>query len=167
MQITDNAVASLRYTLTDSKGEILDEATVAEPFVYLHGANNIIRGLEVALTGKTTHDQLQVTIPPADAYGEFDERLTQQVSKAMFAGMDDSQIVPGAQFHAQTNNGAQIITVAAVDGDQVIIDGNHPLAGETLHFDVTVLDVREATADELTHGHAHAEQGDCGHDHHH
>lgn len=164
MQIADNVVASLRYKLTDSQGEILDEATQAEPFVYLHGANNIIPGLESALIGKRTDDQLEVTIPPADAYGEHDARLTQEVSKEMFSGVDETQLVPGAQFHAQTDAGQEVITVAAVQEDTVTIDGNHPLAGETLHFDVTVLDVRAATAEELSHGHAHA-QGDCGHEH--
>ena len=164
MQIADNIVASLRYKLTDSQGEILDEATQAEPFVYLHGANNIISGLEQALLGKQADDTLEVTIPPADAYGEHDKRLTQEVSKDMFSGVPDEQLVPGAQFHAQTDAGQEVITVAAVQDDTVIIDGNHPLAGETLHFDVTVLEVRAATAEEISHGHAHA-HGDCGHEH--
>lgn len=164
MQIADNVVASLRYKLTDSQGEILDEATQAEPFVYLHGANNIIPGLENALLGKQTDDQLEVTIPPAEAYGEHDERLTQEVSKEMFSDVDTTQLVPGAQFHAQTNAGQEVITIASVQENTVTIDGNHPLAGETLHFDVTVLDVRAATEEELNHGHAHA-HGDCGHEH--
>lgn len=164
MQIADNVVASLRYKLTDSQGEILDEATLAEPFVYLHGANNIIAGLEQALIGKQTDDQLEVTIPPADAYGEHDARLTQEVSKDMFSDVPDSQLIPGAQFHAQTDAGQEVITVTAVQDDTVTIDGNHPLAGETLHFDVTVLEVRAATDEEISHGHAHA-HGDCGHEH--
>ena len=164
MQIAQHAVASLRYTLTDSQGDILDEATNEEPFVYLHGANNIIPGLENALIGKQADDQLEVTIPPEDAYGIHDERLTQEVSKEMFSGVDDSQLVPGAQFHAQTNAGQEVITVASVQEDTVTIDGNHPLAGETLHFDVTVLEVRVATEEEINHGHAHG-QGDCGHEH--
>lgn len=165
MQIADNVVASLRYKLTDSQGEILDEATQAEPFVYLHGANNIIPGLENALLGKQVNDQLEVTIPPADAYGEHDERLTQEVSKEMFSGVDEAQLFPGAQFQAQTDAGQEVITIATVQDDTVTIDGNHPLAGETLHFDVTVLDVRAATADEMSHGHAHDAHGDCGHEH--
>lgn len=163
MQIAQNSVASLRYVLTDTKGKILDEATIEEPFVYLHGANNIIAGLETALVGKSTNDKLEVTIPPEDAYGVMDESKTQQVSKAMFGDIDAAQIVPGMQFNAQTNAGNQVVTITAVDGDTVTIDGNHALAGETLHFDVTVLDVREATAEELAHGHAHDTHGDCGH----
>ncbi len=165
MQIADNVVASLRYKLTDSQGEILDEATQTEPFVYLHGANNIIPGLENALVGKQADDQLEVTIPPAEAYGEHNEQLTQEVSKEMFSGIDETQLVPGAQFHAETNAGQEIITIASVQKDTVTIDGNHPLAGETLHFDVTVLDVRTATEEELRHGHAHDAHGDCGHEH--
>lgn len=163
MQIAQNSVASLSYVLTDTKGEVLDEATTESPFVYLHGANNIIAGLEAALAGKAASDKLEVTIPPEDAYGVHDERLTQQVSKDMFGDVDPSQLVPGVQFNAQTNAGNQVITVTAVEGDTITIDGNHPLAGETLHFDVTVLEVREATAEELTHGHAHDAHGDCGH----
>lgn len=163
MQIAQNSVASLSYVLTDTKGEILDEATTESPFVYLHGANNIIAGLETALAGKTANDKLEVTIPPEDAYGVHDERLTQQVSKEMFGDVDPPQLVPGVQFNAQTNAGNQVITVTAVEGDTITIDGNHPLAGETLHFDVTVLEVREATSEELAHGHAHAAHGDCGH----
>lgn len=165
MQIAQNSVASLSYVLTDTKGEVLDEATTETPFVYLHGANNIIAGLEKALVGKSANDTLEVTIPPAEAYGEHDERLTQQVSKTMFGDVDDSQLAPGVQFNAQTNVGNQVITITAVEGDTVTIDGNHPLAGETLHFDVTVLDVRTATEEELQHGHAHAAHGDCGHEH--
>lgn len=163
MQIAPNSVASLSYVLTDTKGETLDEATTESPFVYLHGANNIIAGLESALVGKAASDKLEVTIPPEDAYGVHDERLTQQVSADMFGDVNPSQLMPGAQFNAQTNAGEQVITITAVEGDTITIDGNHPLAGETLHFDVTVLDVREATEEELTHGHAHDAHGDCGH----
>ena len=165
MQIAQNAVASLRYTLTDSQGEILDVATNESPFIYLHGANNIIPGLENALVGKQADDELEVTIPPEDAYGEHDERLTEVVSKEMFSGVSEEQLVPGAQFQAQTNAGQEVITIASVQEDTVTIDGNHPLAGETLHFDVTVLNVRAATEEELTHGHAHDADGDCGHEH--
>jgi len=163
MQIAQNSVASLSYVLTDTKGEILDEATTEAPFVYLHGANNIIAGLEAALVGKTDNDKLEVTIPPEDAYGLHDEHMTQQVTRDMFGDVEPSQLLPGVQFNAQTNVGDQIVTITEVDGDNITIDGNHPLAGETLHFDVTVLAVREATEDELKHGHAHDEHGDCGH----
>lgn len=163
MQIAPNTVASLAYVLTNTQGETLDQADAHHPFVYLHGAHNIIPGLENALTGKQKGDQLDVTIPPEDAYGPKDEALKQQVPRSMFAGADEEHIVPGAQFHAQTNAGMQTIVITAVEGDVITIDGNHPLAGETLNFKVTVLDVRAATKDELSHGHAH---GPGGHHHH-
>ncbi len=107
MQIAPNSVASLSYVLTDTKGEILDEATIEAPFVYLHGANNIIAGLEEALAGKTINDKLKVTIPPENAYGVHDVHLTQQVPKDMFGDVNPSQLVPGVQFNAQTNLGVQ------------------------------------------------------------
>lgn len=163
MQIAPNTVASLAYVLTNTQGATLDQADAQHPFVYLHGAHNIIPGLENALTGKQKGDQLEVTIPPELAYGLKDESLNQQVPRAMFEGVDAEHIVPGAQFHAQTNAGMQTIVITAVQGDTISIDGNHPLAGETLHFKVEVLDVRAATKEELSHGHAH---GPGGHHHH-
>lgn len=163
MQIAPNTVASLAYVLTDAQGNILDQADAQHPFVYLHGAHNIIPGLENALTGKQAGDELEVTIPPELAYGLKDDNLLQQVPRSMFAGADEEHIVPGAQFHAQTNTGMQTIVITAVNGDTITIDGNHPLAGETLNFKVKVLEVRAATKDELSHGHAH---GPGGHHHH-
>lgn len=163
MQIAPNTVASLAYVLTNTQGETLDQADAQHPFVYLHGAHNIIPGLENALAGKQAGDQLDVTIAPEQAYGLKDESLNQQVPRAMFEGVEEEHLIPGAQFHAQTNAGMQTIVITSVDGDTITIDGNHPLAGETLNFKVTVLDVRAATKDELTHGHAH---GPGGHHHH-
>ena len=163
MQIAQHTVATLSYTLKNAQGEVLDQADASHPFVYLHGANNIIPGLENALSGKQANDSLDVVIPPEQAYGVRDDRLTQQVPRSMFAGVDDSQLVPGARFHAQTNAGTETIIISAVEGDNVTIDANHPLAGETLHFSVTVLEVRPATRDEVSHGHAH---GPGGHHHH-
>lgn len=163
MQIAPNTVASLAYVLTDAQGNILDQADAQHPFMYLHGAHNIIPGLENALTGKQAGDELEVTIPPELAYGLKDDNLLQQVPRSMFAGADEEHIVPGAQFHAQTNAGMQTIVITAVNGDTITIDGNHPLAGETLNFKVKVLEVRAATKDELSHGHAH---GPGGHHHH-
>lgn len=163
MQIAQHTVVGLSYTLKNDRGDILDQADASHPFVYLHGAGNIIPGLENVLVGKQTGESLDVTIPPEMAYGIRDERMTQQVPRNMFAGVDEQHLVPGAQFHAQTNAGTETITIAAVDGDTVTIDANHPLAGETLHFSVTVLNVRAATRDEVSHGHAH---GPGGHHHH-
>lgn len=152
MQITDNTAVSIHYTLTNNGGEQLDTSIGDEPLVYLHGAGNIIPGLEAALAGKNVGDKLNVTIAPEEAYGAIDENMVQVVSRKMFEGMD---IEVGMQFHADVSYGAGIITITEIDGDDVTIDGNHPLAGESLTFDVEVIDVRPATEDELSHGHVH------------
>jgi FKBP-type peptidyl-prolyl cis-trans isomerase SlyD len=160
MQIANDVVVSIEYTLTDDQGNVIDSSVGGEPLAYLHGAGNIIPGLEVALEGKKAGDSLKVSVAPADGYGEKDEGLLQVVPRSMFRGVD--QIEPGMQFHAQTDYGMQVITVAKVEGDNVTVDGNHPLAGQNLNFDVKVLEVRAATAEELEHGHVHGAGG-----HHH
>lgn len=160
MQIANNVVALIEYTLTDDKGEVIDSSVGGEPLGYLHGGGNIIPGLEDALVGKKVGDAFKVSIAPADGYGEKNEGLLQVVPKEMFQGVE--QIEAGMQFHAQTDHGMQVITVAAVDGDNITVDGNHPLAGQTLHFDVKVIEVRAATQEELDHGHVHGAGG-----HHH
>lgn len=152
MQITDNTAVSIHYTLTNRGGEQLDSSIGDEPLVYLQGAGNIIAGLEAALAGKKVGDKLNVTIPPEEAYGVVDDSMMQVVSKKMFEGMD---IEVGMQFHADVSYGSGIITITEINGDDITIDGNHPLAGEFLTFDVEVVDVRPATADELAHGHVH------------
>ncbi|TLS68170.1 peptidylprolyl isomerase [Mariprofundus erugo] len=157
MQIADNKVVSIHYTLTNDDGEVIDSSRDAEPLVYLHGAENIIPGLEQALAGKVAGDDLKVSIAPSDAYGDFDENMVQVVPREMFQGVDTLE--PGMEFQAQTSQGVQVIRIAAVDGDDITIDGNHPLAGETLHFDVSVAAVREASEEELAHGHVHGHGG--------
>ncbi|OQW69437.1 MAG: peptidylprolyl isomerase [Proteobacteria bacterium ST_bin11] len=152
MQITDKTAVSIHYTLTNQDGEQLDSSRGEEPLFYLHGAGNIIAGLEAALNGKQAGDKFNVTIAADQAYGEVSEEMIQVVSKKMFDGMD---IDIGMQFHADVSHGPGIITIVEIDGDDVTIDGNHPLAGEDLTFDVEVLDVRPATADEMAHGHIH------------
>ena len=152
MQITDKTAVSIHYTLTNNGGEQLDSSIGEEPLVYLHGTGNIIPGLEEALTGKKAGDKLSVTIQPEQAYGVFDPAMNQVVSRKMFEGMD---IEVGMQFHADVNFGSGVITIAEINGDDITIDGNHPLAGEVLNFDVEIIDVRAATADELAHGHVH------------
>lgn len=160
MNISNNCVASFHYTLTDSTGKVLDSSEGQEPLSYLHGAGNIIPGLEKALVGKTVGDKLNVSVAAAEAYGERDDSMVQQLDSSMFSGID--QIEVGMEFHAETEHGLQVVTVTNVDGDQVTIDGNHPLAGVDLNFDVEVTEVREATEDEISHGHAHGAGG-----HHH
>ncbi|WP_305907055.1 peptidylprolyl isomerase [Methylomarinum sp. Ch1-1] len=156
MQISDNMAVSIHYTLTNAGGETLDSSMGAEPLVYLHGAGNIISGLEDALSGKNAGDKFNVTIEPEDAYGEKRAEMIQVVSKDLFEGMP---VEVGMQFQAEVSHGPGIITVVHIEGDEVTIDGNHPLAGESLTFDVEVMDVREATEEEVAHGHIHGEGG--------
>jgi FKBP-type peptidyl-prolyl cis-trans isomerase SlyD len=160
MAIEKNKVVSIDYTLTGDDGQVLDSSQGREPLAYLHGAGNIIPGLETALEGKSEGDQLNVQVPPDQAYGPRDERMVQPVPRAAFQGVADIQ--PGMQFQANTNAGTRLITVVGVQGDQVTIDANHPLAGATLNFDVKVVNVRDATEQEKSHGHVH---GPGGHQH--
>ena len=160
MQIAKDKVASIEYTLTDSAGQVLDSSVGGDPLAYLHGAGNIIPGLEKALEGKVVGDAFKVSIAPTEGYGEKDDSLLQTVPRTMFAGVDEIEV--GMQFHAQTDHGMQVITVANVDGNNVTVDGNHPLAGQTLNFDVKVVEVRAASNEELEHGHVH---GPGGHHH--
>lgn len=154
MKISPNQVVSIDYELKNDDGEVLDSSTGQEPLTYLHGTGGLIPGLEKALEGKTAEEKLEVTIPPEEAYGEFNETLVQKVTTAAFEGVE--KVEPGMQFQAQGNDGEeQRIMIVAVEGDDVTIDANHPLAGQTLHFSVQVRDVREATEEEKTHGHAH------------
>lgn len=160
MQIANDVVVSIEYTLTDDQGTVIDSSVGGEPLTYLHGAGNIIPGLEGALEGKKVGDSFKVSVTPAEGYGEKDEGLLQVVPRGMFQGVD--QVEVGMQFHAQTDHGMQVITVAGVEGDNVTVDGNHPLAGQNLNFDVKVVDIRVATGEELEHGHVHGAGG-----HHH
>ena len=164
MNITTNKIASLAYTLKNDDGEILDKADENNPFLYMHGTGGIIKGLENALNEKSVNDSFSLIVAPDEAYGERDDKLIESVPRTMFEGIPDEEMVAGAQFHAQTAQGTQVITIASIDGDMINIDANHPLAGETLHFDVAVLDIRDATEEEIAHGHPHA-PGGCGHDH--
>ena len=130
---------------------------------YLHGASNIIPGLERELEGKSVGDHLQVTIPPADAYGEINKELVQVISRDHFKDLD-VELEVGMKFQTPTENENEfmIVTIAELTDDGVTVDGNHELAGLTLHFDVTVRDIRDATGEEIAHGHAH---GPGGHHH--
>jgi FKBP-type peptidyl-prolyl cis-trans isomerase SlyD len=157
MQIENHKVVSIDYTLRDDNGNIIDQSHGGE-FCYLHGAANIIPGLENALAGKVSGDELSVSIPAEEGYGLRDEAKTQVVPRNMFP--DDVEIEVGMPFHAEGPEGQMLmVTVAAIDGDQITVDGNHPLAGENLHFEVTVRDVRDASAEELEHGHVHDSAG--------
>ena len=162
MNIEIKKAVTLAYTLTDKEGNVLDKADTNEPFVYLHGTGGIIPGLEKALDGKIKDDQFEVSLEPSEAYGDHSDQLIQEVPKDMFGEMSDDDMFVGAQFHAETSQGMQVVTVNAINDDTITIDGNHPMAGKALNFDVTVIDVRDATDEELSHGHIHAHGESCG-----
>ncbi|MBB1088163.1 peptidylprolyl isomerase [Lysobacter sp. SG-8] len=157
MEIADRRVASFHYTLTNDDGEVIDSSSGKAPLSYLHGAGNIVAGLEKALLGKKSGDTLKVDVAPEEGYGIRHDGLVQQVPLEAFQGVE--QVQPGMQFQAQTGQGPVLVTVTEVGAENVTVDGNHPLAGQTLHFDVEVTDVREATDDEQQHGHAHGAGG--------
>jgi FKBP-type peptidyl-prolyl cis-trans isomerase SlyD len=160
MQVADNMAVSIHYTLTNDKGEVLDSSIGDEALVYLHGEGNIISGLEQALNGKAVGDKFNVRLAAADAYGEFMEDRVQVISRSMFDGVEELEV--GMQFQADVSDGPGIVTITSIEGDDVTIDGNHPLAGESLTFDVEVVAIRAATEEELDHGHVHGAGG-----HHH
>jgi FKBP-type peptidyl-prolyl cis-trans isomerase SlyD len=162
MSLTKNQVASVAYTLKVDD-QIIDQADKENPMDFIHGIGNMIPGFEKALEGKNIGDSFSITVEPSEAYGERNDNLTQDVARKMFAGVPDDQLVAGAQFQAQTDAGVEVITITSVDGDSIKIDANHPLAGKTLNFDVEMLDIREATAEELKHGHVHAGGGCSSH----
>lgn len=154
MLIAANKAVSIDYTLTNDAGEVIDSSTGGAPLVYLHGASNIIPGLENALTGKQAGDELEVSVEPQDAYGDYNLELIATLNRSMFEGVDELQV--GMQFHASApDGGMQIVTIRDIDGDDVTIDGNHPLAGQRLTFKVKIVEVREASEDEVAHGHIH------------
>lgn len=150
MQIDQNTVVSIHYTLTNTEGNVMDSSVGQQPLAYLHGAGNIIPGLENALTGKAAGETLVVTVDPEQGYGEVRDEMIQSVDRANFSGVDEIEI--GMQFMAQTPWGEQPVIVVAVEGDNVTLDGNHPLAGQTLKFDVEVIDVRAASEEEVEAG---------------
>jgi len=160
MQISNHKVVSFHYTLTNDAGETIDSSVGGDPLAYLHGEENIIPGLENALEGKAVGDKLNVSLDAADAYGEYNPALTEVVPSSMFEGVDN--IEAGMEFRAETSEGVQVVRIAEVDGDNITVDGNHPLAGQRLNFDVEIADVREASAEELEHGHIHSGEECCG-----
>ena len=160
MQIADRCVAYFHYTLTNDAGDVLDSSSGRDPLPYLHGKGNIVPGLEKALAGKTVGDKLDVVVAPEEGYGPRIDSLVQVVPKAAFQGVD--KLEPGMQFQAESNMGPVSVVVTAIEGDNVTVDGNHPLAGETLHFAVEITEVREASVEEVLHGHVHGVGG-----HHH
>ena len=161
MAITPDSVVTIHYTLKDDDGAVIDSSASGEPLAYLHGHGNIVPGLERELTGRNVGDTVSVRVAPAEGYGEYDKNLVQSVPRRALRGIKDVQ--PGMHLHAQTEQGTRTLTVTGVTGDMVTLDGNHPLAGKHLNFDIQIEVVRPATEEELSHGHVH---GPHGHHHH-
>lgn len=152
MAIQQDKVVRINYQLTSPEGEVLDTSEGREPLAYLHGRGNLIPGLEQALEGKDQGDEVEVTIEPDEAYGQRDESLVQEVDRQLFANVDSLE--PGMRFNAQTESGSRPIQVLEVNDDSVKVDANHPLAGVPLHFNVSVVEVREPTDQEKEQGQA-------------
>ncbi len=157
MQIEDKAVVIFHYTLTNDQGELIKSSKESEPLAYIHGQGRIISGLETALEGRKSGDKFNVRLEPSDAYGERTDELVQTMPRSAFVDADDLDV--GMAFRALSEGGETIVHVVNIEGDQVTVDGNHPLAGQALNFDVEVEDVRQATEEELSHGHVHGPHG--------
>ncbi|MGC9386688.1 MAG: FKBP-type peptidyl-prolyl cis-trans isomerase [Hydrogenovibrio sp.] len=157
MKLEPNKVGLINYSLTDSDGNLIDSSN-GQALAYLHGHSNLIPGLEKQLEGKATGDKFTADIPAAEGYGEIEPHLIQEdVPKSMFQGVDNLEV--GMRFEAQTEQGVHSVEITDVQDETVTVDGNHPLAGKDLSFDIEVMGVRDATEEELAHGHAHGEGG--------
>ena len=161
MAITQDSVVTIHYVLKDDAGAVIDRSASGEPLAYLHGHGNIVPGLERELTGHSAGEKLSVRVTPAEGYGEYDKGLVQSVPRRALRGIKDVQ--PGMHLHAQTEAGTRTVTVTRVQGDMVTLDANHPLAGKNLNFDIQIEDVRQATEEELSHGHVHGPGGQHEH----
>ena len=159
MRVAKETVVAIEYTLKDDQGNIIDASGDRGPMEYLHGAQNIIPGLEQGVEGLVAGDTKSVLVPPQLGYGEYSDKLLQQVPLSAF-GANTPQV--GMRFHAETNLGMRVLTIKKIEGEEVTLDGNHELAGKTLHFDIKVVSVRAAELTELSHGHPHQAGGCCG-----
>lgn len=161
MQVGKNKVVTIDYTLKAEDGTLLDKSEAGEPLAYIHGIGNLIPGVEKALEGKGSGENVKIMVSPEEGYGVRNEALVQTMPKSQFDFVDEVSV--GMQFQAQDPSGQPVIlTVTGVEGEEVTLDGNHPLAGLKLDFDITVADIRDATSEELDHGHVH---GPGGHHH--
>src|SRR5436190_24385614 len=156
VQIQAKSVVSIEYTLKNDQGEVLDKSEGHGPLVYMHGMGNLVPGLEKALEGKAAGESLEVTLAPADGYGQRDEKL---VRKIPLRKIHDKSPKAGGRYRAQMDDGHRVVLVNSISGDYASVDANHPLSGQTLHFAVKIAEVREATAEELQHGHVHGAGG--------
>lgn len=160
MKIAKNVVPSIAYQVRTQEGVLVDEAPVEQPLEYLHGHNNLVVGLENALEGKAVGDTFEVRVTPEEGYGEYNENMVQRVPKDVFMGVDELEV--GMRFIADTDVGPLPVVITAIEGDEVVVDGNHMLAGQELLFSVEVVATREATLEEIAHGHVHQVGGCCG-----
>ncbi|MCK7593138.1 FKBP-type peptidyl-prolyl cis-trans isomerase [Pseudomarimonas salicorniae] len=160
MQIAENTAVSFHYTLTNDAGEVIDTSSGREPLAYLHGSGTIVPGLENAMAGRKPGERFEVKVEPSEGYGERHEGMIQAVPRSAFQGVDSIEV--GMQFQARGPQGVMSVTVTEVSDDQVTVDGNHPLAGQNLNFAIEVVEVREASEEEIAHGHIH---GPGGHQH--
>lgn len=160
MVIGAQKVVSIAYTLKDDAGEVIDTSVGSDPLLYIHGVGSLVPGLEKALDGRAAGDHVAISVAPADGYGERDESL---IRKVPVRKLPDGKATAGTRVRVQTDRGPMTLLVTAVQGDYATVDPNHPLCGKTLHFEVDVVEVRDATAEELAHGHPHA----AGEHHHH
>ena len=162
--IADNLVVLFKYTLTDSDGIEIDASDDDDPMVYLHGAENLVPGLEREMVGKRVGDKFDVVVAAADGYGEYEAGAAQEVERDVFP--EGAEIEVGMPFTLESENGELVtIWITDVDDDSVSFDTNHPLAGEDLHFAIEIVRIREATKEELEHGHPHGPDGDEAHHH--
>ena len=157
MSIKKDSVVTFNSTLKDDAAAVIDSSSAGEPLAYLHGHGNLVPGLERELEGKNSGEKLTIKVTPADGYGEHSKQLIQKVPRRSLKGI--AEITVGMRLNAQTEQGPRAVTVTAVTGDMVTIDGNHPLAGKNLNFDIDLVDVRDATEEELAHGHVHGPGG--------
>ena len=162
MKISENKVVVLHYAVSDSEDTLIDSSYDHKPLSIIHGTGYLITGLEDALVDHVVGDKFEVAVSAENAYGDRHDEYVQTVPKSMFDSVEDLAV--GSQLRATTDDGEQTVIVIDVTDDEITVDGNHPLAGLDLKFDVDILEVRDATEDELTHGHVHGEGG-CGHDH--
>lgn len=160
MEIKDNSVVQIHYTLTNDAGTVLDSSKGKEPLSYMHGKHNLILGLEAQLLGKFSGDEFNATVETEDAYGVRNLEAIQNIPLSVLANIPDLAV--GMQLQTGTDQGPVSVSIIEINDGHAVVDGNHPLAGERLHFAINIVNVRDATESEINHGHAHAGDG-----HHH
>jgi FKBP-type peptidyl-prolyl cis-trans isomerase SlyD len=160
MKIADDKVVGIHYKLADNAGNVLDSSEGRDPLYYLHGYGNIIPGLEDELEGKELNEKLNVKVLPEDGYGEYNKEMVYVIERSKFP--DPKNIEVGMVFTSNAQGQQINLNVVGVEGDNITLDANHPLAGKELNFDVEIVDIRDASKEEIEHGHVH---GPAGHHH--